>query len=316
MKVLSEDKNLIIYRKELNKLTGSVTATILLQQMIFHSSNHNYKPFYKFIEPSPANELYREGDSWTEELGFTKYEFRTAYKKLEELKIVSKKTTMTRVTYYTLNKSHLGKLIKSIYVEEIEIEKEPKNAENKDITNVSGESQFTYVDNNDLDYSKIKRQRLPLDDEDEGVITEKLDLTYLDDYVYEVTKNGNNIKSSFTNYRNQIKEVLKDRTHKNHQKTLRNYRTFLNKRIAKESKEVVEEKPIEQLSEIVEIDINNYVGKRINGKYDEGTVERIKTLGIDTYEVVYMGKGIHQSQLLPHTELMTGSQIIKQTKAS
>ena len=71
LQVLADDKQLIIYRKELNKLTGSVTASILLQQLIFYASQKKYKPFYKFIEPC-SNELYRKGDSWTEELGFTK----------------------------------------------------------------------------------------------------------------------------------------------------------------------------------------------------------------------------------------------------
>ncbi|MFA6138857.1 MAG: hypothetical protein WC667_12360 [Sulfurimonas sp.] len=77
LQVLGDDKKLIVYRKELNKITGSVTATILLQQLIFHASNNNYVPFYKFIEPC-NNELYKAGDSWIEELGFTIHEFRTA----------------------------------------------------------------------------------------------------------------------------------------------------------------------------------------------------------------------------------------------
>ena len=120
LQVLADDKKLIAYRKELNKFTGSVTATILLQQLIFHSSQKNYKSFYKFIEPC-NNELYRTGDSWTEELGFTKNEFNTAYKKLQKLGIVTKKININRVTFYQLNKSILGKAIMSIYEEKIAI---------------------------------------------------------------------------------------------------------------------------------------------------------------------------------------------------
>jgi len=313
LQVLADDKNLIVYRKELNKLTGSVTATILLQQLIFHASNNSYKPFYKFIEkPSSSHELYRNGDSWTEELGFTKYEFRTAYKKLEELGIVSKKTTMTRVTYYTLNKSHLGKLIKSIYVEEIEVSIHASNTDGDDISSVSGECQLTYVDNINLDNSIIKRQRLPLDDEDERV--EKLDLTFLDDYVKKVTKNGETIKSSFSNYRNQIKEVLLDYRHKKHYKTLRNYKQFIQE--VEEKRKLEKEntkKPIEQLSDIVEINIDDYIGRRILGKYDEGVIDKIRILGIDSYEVVYTGEAIHQTTSRVYTETFTGGEIKKFT---
>ena len=133
LSLLAQDKSIITYRKELNEITGGVMATILLQQLIYWSDKNDNKPFYKFVEPC-KNEKYNDGDSWTEELGFSKFEFNSAYKKLEKLNIVSKKINMMRITYYTLNVDVLSKLINSIYV--------------------SKESELMQVKNVDLDYSK------------------------------------------------------------------------------------------------------------------------------------------------------------------
>ena len=133
LSLLAQDKSIITYRKELNEITGGVMATILLQQLIYWADKNDNKPFYKFIEPC-ENEKYNDGDSWTEELGFSKFEFNSAYKKLEKLNIVSKKINMMRITYYTLNVDVLSKLINSIYV--------------------SKESELMQVKNVDLDYSK------------------------------------------------------------------------------------------------------------------------------------------------------------------
>ena len=133
LSLLAQDKSIITYRKELNEITGGVMATILLQQLIYWSDKNDNKPFYKFVEPC-ENEKYNDGDSWTEELGFSKFEFNSAYKKLEKLNIVSKKINMMRITYYTLNVDVLSKLINSIYV--------------------SKESELMQVKNVDLDYSK------------------------------------------------------------------------------------------------------------------------------------------------------------------
>lgn len=69
------------YYKELNSYTGSVTGTIVMTQLEYWFSKMNGKKFFKFLEPCDQNE-YKEGDSWVEELGFTKYEFRTAFNKI------------------------------------------------------------------------------------------------------------------------------------------------------------------------------------------------------------------------------------------
>ena len=79
-KLLYITRNVVPYIKELRTIAGSVTATILWQQLDYWFAN---KPdgFYKFLEPC-QNSAYRDGDSWTEELAFSKAEFRTAFKSI------------------------------------------------------------------------------------------------------------------------------------------------------------------------------------------------------------------------------------------
>lgn len=79
-RLLSITRNIIPYVKELNKVTGSVTASILMQQLEYWFDK-KADGFYKFAEPC-ANAAYVDGDSWTEELGFTIDEYKGALKKI------------------------------------------------------------------------------------------------------------------------------------------------------------------------------------------------------------------------------------------
>jgi len=114
LQILAKDKEVLIYRKELKHITYSVTATILLQQIIYWWQKNGKKEFYKFIEPAKHN-LYRDGDSWTEELGFSKKEFQIAFKKLENLGVVKKRITRDRVTFYSLSEDKLLKKLDEVY---------------------------------------------------------------------------------------------------------------------------------------------------------------------------------------------------------
>ena len=69
------------YYKDLNNYTGSVIATILMTQLEYWFSKMKGEMFYKFLEPC-EQKGYKEGDSWVEELGFSKAEFRTAFAKI------------------------------------------------------------------------------------------------------------------------------------------------------------------------------------------------------------------------------------------
>jgi hypothetical protein len=68
----------IPYRKELRQVTGSVTGSILMLQLDYWFSKYP-NGFYKFLAKTPKHPDYRDGDSWTEELGFSEAEFRTAF---------------------------------------------------------------------------------------------------------------------------------------------------------------------------------------------------------------------------------------------
>ncbi|MDD2838447.1 MAG: hypothetical protein PHX59_05775 [Sulfuricurvum sp.] len=137
LQLLAADREILLYRKELNKITKKVTATILLQQMIYWHTKMGGS-FYKFIEPC-KNDAYNEGDSWCEELGFSVKEFTTAYKTLEDLGVVSKKINMNRVTFYHLNIEMLRKRLNGIYVNQLSAFTQPPFG-NLDITETTTET--------------------------------------------------------------------------------------------------------------------------------------------------------------------------------
>jgi hypothetical protein len=72
-------RRIIPYNPEFRRLplVKSVNSALLLQQLDFWFDKHNL--FWKFLEPAPKHPHYKEGDSWTEELGMSKEEFRTAF---------------------------------------------------------------------------------------------------------------------------------------------------------------------------------------------------------------------------------------------
>ena len=110
--VIDDDRTISAYRPRLTKLVGSVTATILLQQISFLYAKNGNEPFCKFRSPC-EHKAYKPGDSWTEELGFGLEEFDCALKKIgqkiskdkpkESTALVWYWTTIDRMTYYELN---------------------------------------------------------------------------------------------------------------------------------------------------------------------------------------------------------------------
>jgi hypothetical protein len=137
LQILAEDQELIPYRKSLNRLTGSVTATLLLQQMIYWASKYENHTFFKFRKPAQRRENeaeenylnrvkpFRPGDSWCEELGLTPAEFDTARKAIALRKgevieegslrsCITYWTTRGRITYYQINFVNLAKLTQTL----------------------------------------------------------------------------------------------------------------------------------------------------------------------------------------------------------
>lgn len=82
LSLLAEDRDMVAYRPKLNRLTGRcVLATIMFQQILYWWTKSGHKPFYKFLAPC-SHADYREGDSWEEELGFSRSEVHTALSKI------------------------------------------------------------------------------------------------------------------------------------------------------------------------------------------------------------------------------------------
>lgn len=77
--LLAEDRQTISYRPSFARLTGSVNAAILLQQIFYRWYKNDQQPFFKFKEPCDQKTC-KEGDSWCEELAFTRWEFDGALK--------------------------------------------------------------------------------------------------------------------------------------------------------------------------------------------------------------------------------------------
>ena len=80
-KTLAISRGCIPYIKELRNIAGSVTASILMQQLDYWFDKTNCNPFYKF-KSQCENEHYKSGDSFTEELGFSIEEFTNAFVKI------------------------------------------------------------------------------------------------------------------------------------------------------------------------------------------------------------------------------------------
>ena len=110
LRLIADDKSQISYRPRWNSFTGRITATILLQQIIYRWVQKGRQPFYKFSRPC-NHEAYRPGDSWEEELGMSRREFEGARNKIAvrshgELKpdaLVSYWTDRYHKTWYALN---------------------------------------------------------------------------------------------------------------------------------------------------------------------------------------------------------------------
>ena len=79
-KIFGFFKRSIPYFKDLRKLTGSVTASILMSQLEYWFEDKT--EFYKFLEPAEGHPQYTIGDSWCESLAFSKDEFRAAFDRI------------------------------------------------------------------------------------------------------------------------------------------------------------------------------------------------------------------------------------------
>lgn len=203
LNLLADDKKLIIYRAELNNITGSVTATILLQQMLYWYKTNNYKKFYKFKD-SCNHSQYKRGDSWLEELGFSRREFDTALKKLEDKGLVSHKTNSNRLTFYDID-------IKKL---DIELEKTYTDAKVQNALYLKAESAFTKSANPPLYISETTRDNNINVDSKESTTKSKINKQ---EYSKEFeilwnlySKKSSNKKRSYEVYKKRWKSVKQE----------------------------------------------------------------------------------------------------------
>lgn len=123
--MLASDRRSIAYRPELNMWTGGVLQTIFFQQCVWRWHHAGKKPFYKF-NSSCQHKLYRLGDSWEEELGFTRREldgarsiaYKTTYTQHEAdlaQALIVYWTEVNRITYYHVNEPAVNLLLEAVY---------------------------------------------------------------------------------------------------------------------------------------------------------------------------------------------------------
>lgn len=163
-------RDVIPYIKGYRQIAGTVTATILFQQLEYW---FDLKPngFYKFLEPC-ENDLCKVGDSWCEELGFSADEFRTAFDKIGKRyfskkaydaaldKFADEKGTtkfycsyhdkIKGMTYYYRNHPTVDEAIETVNFAVNGHSQSTEMAPQESTSPVNGEWQSTEVDNGNL----------------------------------------------------------------------------------------------------------------------------------------------------------------------
>lgn len=147
-KLLAMDKTVILYRPQFNSFTGSPLATLLLSQIAYWWDKSGAKPFYKFKEPC-NHKMYKKGDSWCEELGFTRRLFDSALRFLEEAGIVSHRTDQSRLTWYSVDTEALNTKITDMLTNENDSVKAENafSVKYKNAFSVKAENAFSSTEN-------------------------------------------------------------------------------------------------------------------------------------------------------------------------
>ena len=165
----------IPYRKEFNAVTGKHSSSILLQQFLFRGGQQN--PFYKFQAPC-NHQKYRKGDSWQEELGFSRKEFETALSRIatkittgmSKSEVMSRQTPesmivywtdASRVTWWELNLPLIEKLLSKCLIREAELMSE------SDISSNVRKSHYQLMPESDITYSLSEKTSENMHREDE-----------------------------------------------------------------------------------------------------------------------------------------------------
>lgn len=124
--MLGNNGRQILYQPLLNQLTGHVFASLLLQQILYRWGQNGQTPFYKFSAPC-RHAAYKTGDSWQEEMGFSRTEFETARRRIgtkisrgqhkkmvQAANLVTYWTDNRRLTWYALNEALIVEKLRSL----------------------------------------------------------------------------------------------------------------------------------------------------------------------------------------------------------
>lgn len=123
---LAEDRRLVVYRTSLLRISGSITASLLLQQVLYQWEKNKHKPFFAFNDAC-EHPFYKAGHSFQEQLGFTKNELIGARNRIA-VKVNAKTrdevlayspivywTGRDRVTWYEVNDELMEKALRMLY---------------------------------------------------------------------------------------------------------------------------------------------------------------------------------------------------------
>ena len=222
-KILTLFRNNIPYIKELRILAGSITASILMQQLDYWFEK-SPGGFYKFLEPCENSKLYKKGDSWTEELGFSRSEFKTAFEKIG----VSYKSKREFTEALKTGNLFQGKFyccyidrIKNITVYyrnhellDLELEKLLDNTNKENILAIEQEFLFKKIDKVEL--RKNRDKDLKNKEENIKSVNEESSTPYAAKVKFDITetttekKNTDREKKAKVNSIEKVKDKLKD----------------------------------------------------------------------------------------------------------
>jgi len=201
IKLIAQDRDLIIYRPNLRKITGSVLSTIVLQQILYWWNKNGEKPFYKFLAPC-SHSAYRKGDSWTEELGLSEAEFRTAIRNIGFKKGKIKKGIQNEedalIIYY---KDHQGFTWYDVNIEKLEQDMlSYLVTEECSVTKESKDSSVT---------KKLNNPQLPTTSETTSYITDQR--IELNNSINVFPKKRRKRKSQKTSMKDKVNERVKNK---------------------------------------------------------------------------------------------------------
>lgn len=174
--LLAKTARAIPYNGFLRPICKSVTSAILFQQLEYWFDKQDDK-FYKFLEPC-KNTAYKEGDSWIEELSFSKDEFRGAFDnigvrysskkeydlcpddKFQGMFYLSYHDKIKGITWYMRNGELIEKTINEICKPAVNRKSQSTNKSKSDSCKseksiyVNSESQFTEIGKVNSDYTE------------------------------------------------------------------------------------------------------------------------------------------------------------------